>query len=229
MADVAVNALATQTTPFVYTVPASQEIVLKSVQASFNGAAAAGAWVPCMAITPPGGVQHVYPLSTTLAAGASADVSWFPGLIGAGGGGISLLDHGTRGTNLNVTATTAATAQAFMTTNAVTFDGASLAMILFGITGMQSQAAANQQETILGNLYDGSTDLGRIMQLSVNSVLYTLGGGTYGQILTPSSGAHTYSLRCWSSTLGASTVTMVGADPDVGNVFCWWAVYNLTG
>lgn len=73
--------------PKSYVVAGAQEIILKGVTASFNGSGAAGSYVPAVQIIDPAGnVIGTYTLGSTLAAGASADVSWFPG-VGNGGTG----------------------------------------------------------------------------------------------------------------------------------------------
>jgi hypothetical protein len=83
MADESINALATQNTPWTYLVPQSVEFVLKSAQASFDGSGTGSGYVPALQVTPPGGIAHVYTLGQTVAAGASADVTWFPGVKAA--------------------------------------------------------------------------------------------------------------------------------------------------
>jgi len=95
VADVALIAQAVTTTPEGYTVPGSQEIILKSVTASYDGTGAGGSFIPTLQIIAPNGsVVASCPVSTTLAAGALADVSWFPRVGGAssGGGGSSTRD-----------------------------------------------------------------------------------------------------------------------------------------
>lgn len=80
MADATLAGLGTSAAPLAYTVPGGQEIVIKSLRASFDGTAAASAWYPAIRITAPGGpVDGVYIPASSVAAGASADVSFFPG------------------------------------------------------------------------------------------------------------------------------------------------------
>lgn len=92
MADVTLTTGGAKATPLAYTLPGAQEIILKAVTASFNGAGAAGSFVPTLQIVAPNGAVILScPVSTTLAAGASADVSWFPrGGLGGGAGGSPL-------------------------------------------------------------------------------------------------------------------------------------------
>jgi hypothetical protein len=77
--------------PLDYVVPAASAIVPLVVTASFNGAAAASAYVPeVQVIDPSGRVVVRCPLANSIAAGGSADVSWFP-RVGSQVGGSSTL------------------------------------------------------------------------------------------------------------------------------------------
>lgn len=88
MPDVAIKQAQVASSPAGYTVPGAQEIVLKSVKASFDGTGASGNFVPLLQLVEPGGTVMVEcPASVSVAAGGSADVSWFPGLAGTTGGG----------------------------------------------------------------------------------------------------------------------------------------------
>lgn len=81
MADVAIRAAAVKAVPRDYTIPGAQEILPKSVSATMDGSAAASAWFPCLQVLDPGGnVMFSAVSSTSVAAGASAEVSWFPGV-----------------------------------------------------------------------------------------------------------------------------------------------------
>lgn len=90
MADVALIAGGVEETPLDYTIPGAQEIIVKAATASFDGTSAAGGFVPTLLIKAPNGaVLAACPIGSTIAAGASADVSWFPrgGLSSGTGGG----------------------------------------------------------------------------------------------------------------------------------------------
>lgn len=81
MPDVQILAPGTSAAPLDYTVPGLQEILVKACSASFNGAAAASSYVPTVQLVAPSGIiASSCPVNTTLAAGASADASWFPGI-----------------------------------------------------------------------------------------------------------------------------------------------------
>lgn len=81
MADVAIRAAAVASVPRDYTIPGAQEILPKSVSASMDGSGASASWYPCLQVLDPGGnVMFSAVAFSPIAAGASADVSWFPHL-----------------------------------------------------------------------------------------------------------------------------------------------------
>lgn len=87
MADELIVAGGVSAAPLAYTVPGAQEIIVKALFATFDGSAAAAAFLPCVRVLAPGGkVVGEYITDSTVAAGASAEVSFFP-LGGRGGGG----------------------------------------------------------------------------------------------------------------------------------------------
>lgn len=76
--------------PLDYNIPATSEIIPLQISATFADPTNAGPYVPAFVIeTPDGQELGPYPLGLSIAAGASARVSWFPGL-GAGAGGEAL-------------------------------------------------------------------------------------------------------------------------------------------
>lgn len=80
MADVEILAQQLSAAPLPYVIPGGQEIELKVLAAAFDGSAASAPWQPAIQVVGPSGqVLRTFPLSTALAAGASADVTWFPG------------------------------------------------------------------------------------------------------------------------------------------------------
>lgn len=110
MADIALLSPGVSDAPEGYTVPGAQEIILKAVTASFDGSAAIVPFVPTLQIIAPNGtVLASCPVPSSVAAGASADVSWFPrGGLGAGGspgGGIEF-DTDNEGGWLDITTRT---------------------------------------------------------------------------------------------------------------------------
>lgn len=92
MADVEILAQQVSAAPLDYPVPGGQEILVKCLAASFDGTSAAVPWQPAIQVIGPSGqVLRTFPIGPTLAAGASADVSWFPRSgAGVGGGGAGI-------------------------------------------------------------------------------------------------------------------------------------------
>lgn len=87
MADAQILAGGVEPAPLAYTVPNAQEIILKAAFATFDGSAAAGAFLPCVRILSSGGkVVGEYITDSSVAAGSSAEVSFAPFLRNAGGG-----------------------------------------------------------------------------------------------------------------------------------------------
>jgi hypothetical protein len=79
-------------------VPNAQEILLRSVNAEFDGSGASGPFIPAVVLEGPGGVvmARAADPSIVIAAGSSGEVSWFPGVKngGAAGGGIAAIAQG---------------------------------------------------------------------------------------------------------------------------------------
>ena len=82
MASEPVRSTSIVTAPKDYTIPGAQQIRPLSIRASFDGSGAAGAWLPAVQILDNNGnvlSTHADP-NVSVAAGASADVTWFPGV-----------------------------------------------------------------------------------------------------------------------------------------------------
>lgn len=78
-------------TPADWIIPDSLEVTPKSVYAHFDGSGAAGAFKPCLRIVSDSGTVAIEAVTdTAVAAGASADVSWFPRIASTFGGGNGL-------------------------------------------------------------------------------------------------------------------------------------------
>lgn len=82
MADVQLTQLATAAAPLVYTVPQGVEIRVKAVRAEYDGTAAAGAFLPQVHIVSDAGltVARASDQGVSVAAGGTADASFFPGV-----------------------------------------------------------------------------------------------------------------------------------------------------
>jgi hypothetical protein len=78
--DTQILASGSASVPETYTVPSAQEIMVKFVSCTFDGTGASGDFLPMLSIIPPGGIgAGECPMTTTVTAGASAEVTWFPG------------------------------------------------------------------------------------------------------------------------------------------------------
>lgn len=87
MADAVLSASAVQTAPAGYTVAENQEIVVKTVRATVDGSGAGVSFLATLQLVSPGGtIIWEAPTDLSIAAGASANVTWFPklGLTAAG-------------------------------------------------------------------------------------------------------------------------------------------------
>ena len=108
MPDSQIISAGTASVPESYTVPANQEILIKTVSAQINGSGAGGNFVPVLEIDNGGAAgPWQFPLDTTITAGASVDVTWFPGgrVTGAVAGGGIQFDTDNVGGYLQVEAT----------------------------------------------------------------------------------------------------------------------------
>jgi hypothetical protein len=90
VADVSILDPSIHAAPKSYTIQGAQELVLKGVTASFDGTSASGSWIPAVQIIDPSGnVIGTYTSASVLAAGALADVSWFPGVGNSSGASVA--------------------------------------------------------------------------------------------------------------------------------------------
>lgn len=80
--DVQIIAVNAQPTPLDYVVAGAQEIVPKAVYASFDGSGAGGDFLPVLQIISDSGHIVASCPAAKVAAGASADVTWFPRVAG---------------------------------------------------------------------------------------------------------------------------------------------------
>jgi len=80
--DAQILAAGTADAPLDYGVPNAQEILLKAVNANFDGSAAAGDFLPAVVIESDGGVVIARAIGQAVTAGDSAEVSFFPRVAG---------------------------------------------------------------------------------------------------------------------------------------------------
>ena len=93
--------------------------------------------------------------------------------------------------------------------NAVTYDGSTRVKIEFYAPYLQYNVAG---QSILVNLYDGTTDLGRLCNMGPPSATATdLAPAKGERYLTPSAGSHTYHIRAWKSSASGTAIVGGGA------------------
>lgn len=115
MADVALVSRAIAPAPKDYTVPGSQEFFLKAVRARVDGTAASSPFLVVLEmLSPDGTVMWDAPTTTTVAAGASVSVSWFPDVepsatAASSSSGGTISDVTSTGGSISVTAPTGPT------------------------------------------------------------------------------------------------------------------------
>lgn len=228
-ADTAISVGQTQATPLTYTLPSAQDVVLHGARASYDGTGAAGSFVPLLQILAPGGLIVSEAIGgATLAAGASADLSWFPRVGGGGGGAITtqtLVAYAVFapvGGSLSVTSTNNAAPTNVITTPSFTADGATQYRIDFGVSALDIKVTAGGSGTAtLLTLTRDSTILGDVMDYNVQPT-----NGLYGSIPvflsvfdTPPAGSHTYSIGAFLSDSGGATHTSLIYGSGLGPPF----------
>lgn len=84
MADTQYKPLGTESTPADWVVPGALDLLLKSIYAEYDGTSAGSSYVPTVELLDDAGrTVGAWPYSSSVAAGASADVTWFPGVVAA--------------------------------------------------------------------------------------------------------------------------------------------------
>ena len=85
MPDEALVNRASVTAPKDYQVPGAQEFILRAVSASIDGSASVGKWQPALQLISPAGDVMWTAVLPSVAAGGSANASWFPRVASAPG------------------------------------------------------------------------------------------------------------------------------------------------
>lgn len=212
MADVAIRAAAVQNAPAGYTVPEAQEILVKSVRALVNfGAAASSGRAVLQLAAPDGTIIWESPTSSDIAAGASANVTWFPGLgvggSGGGGGTAGELSYKELATSIVITGTSVAQ-QTLITSDPVSLDGSTKIRVESYTPTFDIDGPGN----FVAELWMDSTDLGRIGQANLSPSGDTGWPINLIRYLTPAAGTHTFYLKGWH-TGGTPTLTADTGGP----------------
>ncbi len=139
---------------------------------------------------------------------STAGVKW--DAAGTGGGGE--LDYAQRTSNLTVTATSDGNGNgtAVVTGGSVSYTGSQRVKIEFFAPYLLYSV---NNENLVVNLYEGTTDLGRLCSIAVS----VTGGASEGApgygcvFLTPSAGSHTYNVKAWKTNAGGTATLVAGA------------------
>lgn len=143
MADVALVNSSNIAAPKDYTLTGQQQILLKAVRATIDGSAAGSAFVPTLQLLAPDGtVMWESATAASVAAGGSADVSWFPGL----GGGTSASELDVVGARIEM--------HGSQTVNNATNTDLTYDTVAFDTAGMVNLATdARKLNVVTGGLY----------------------------------------------------------------------------
>lgn len=131
------------------------------------------------------------------------------------------LDYVEKTSNTTVTATTDGNSNgtAIIDGNAVTYDGSTRIKLEVWFPVLE----INEPNVGHINLYDGTTDLGRLILVGVGAGTGTIDFAVYGvRFLTPSAAAHTYHIRGWKS--GGTFTAGAGAGGASTNMPAWYRI-----
>jgi len=122
VADVQILRAASGAVPSSYTLPDAAELRLKAVYAELDGSGAAGTFLPCVTLLSDSGdvIGRAVDQAVSVAAGGSADVTWFPRVrrqagVTAFGSQCTLLGSGNGTDTLTITLTKAVPARGILT------------------------------------------------------------------------------------------------------------------
>lgn len=157
-----------------------------------------------------GDATHVGQVTVDAAGRVTAAAS--VGITGGGGGGTEL-DYVQITAAVTVTATADGNGNgtAVIDGNAVTYDGATRVCIEF-FCPLAAINPSFQQHSVYVNLYDGTTDLGRLGRVTADVAAVSEVVPFFGRLfLTPTAAAHTYHVRAWKDAAGDTAILTAGA------------------
>jgi hypothetical protein len=242
MANIAVINPQVIAAPSDYKVPGAQELQPFSVTASYDGSGAAGAYFPCLQVLDgAGNVLFSCVPTNSVAAGVSADVSWFPGVTGGGqfiptpGTGVppagNLDGYIFRKANVTVTGTDHTDRTGLLIQgNPIVLDGFTSIKVEFWCALLQIQNGVAFQAgevELWDNFLSSNVDKGTI-GIVENANASTLGGALYATVsLTPAAGTHTYSVYGYKNVAGSTVTFFANTFVDgTGNIAPMW--YRIT-
>ncbi len=199
--DVQVLVTGTAPAPTHFTIPGNGQITPRTVFATYDGTAAAGSFKPALKIiSDAGATVGIYAADSAVAAGASADVSWFPGVTAAATSGalpiIGFEAFTPAGNQLQITSTNPAVPTSIVTSPSIAFDGSTTVEIQFYASAIDlDQRTFTGQASVLLELYRDSTALGIIADYNADPGLYFVTTCFCAAFDTPAAGSHTYSIQ----------------------------------
>ena len=116
------------------------------------------------------------------------------------------LDYVEKTTDTNITATTEATSQAWVTGNSITLDGTTSVLVYLYAPMIDTENTASGELRII--LYDGATVLGEVARFRTTAAGDTLREPLFvvRRLVTPSGGAHQYIGKAYNSAAGTGIV-----------------------
>lgn len=197
--------------PMDYQVPQGGELLPLTVNATMDGTSAASAFYAAVQVIAPSGRVMGSAISTSIAAGASASVTWFPRVgsqAASGGGALPILDFVAftpAGNQLEITSIDPAAPTTVVTTAPVTFDGTETVEVQFYASAIDlDQRTLTGQAGVLLELYLDSTAIGVIADYNASPGLYFVTTCYAAAFDAPSAGSHTYSIRGWKTITGGT-------------------------
>ena len=193
--DVVIGGLGSSSAPKDYTVKSSQEIIPLCITASINGASAASPFLATLEfISDAGLVMGRFPCQTLIAAGGSADVSWFP-------------------------VRSAQTGTASQTTYEQLVLSNPHLRLYFKLDETSGTTMEDSGPLADNGTYQASPTLGQAPLADVHSVLWSRASLQFGQVLSTGGivGTGEMSVAAWiktSTVPGANPLQIVNADDN---------------
>jgi hypothetical protein len=211
MADASIVSTANVAAPEGYTLQGTNELLLKAVRATIDGSGTATAYLPALQLLDPNGNVMWTAVGSTVAAGASADVSWFPDVGGGGSTNITVLhlldlvDFNPVTGKVAVTSTNPDNPTTIVSSSSVTYDGLTQVKIDFYASAADiDQRGKTGLGGLLLELWLDTTPVGVVFDFGVDAGLYGVNSVYCSAIDTPSAGSHVYSIKGYTTVSGGT-------------------------
>jgi hypothetical protein len=192
--------------PVVYTVPGSSEIIPLSAYADFDGTSASGTFVPVLIFRDQAGnIIGQSQASTSVAAGASASMSWFPGVKAAAAAAAA-------SSGIPV-------AIAYSNTAGVTIASSALNTYVSLQDGVNGAGFATTSSSVFANASSTSFNGSAVFGIQINAAgtyeiltnTFDLSGGTAGRQFT----------AYWAASNGSAPSFFQQGRTQQGNIETW--------